>query len=105
MLTKSKNYLSGNEHVTFKKRSGFEPKSDPCSPETSVKKTCYFHIRRDQILPNWDPLILTGFWRQIRLKSVSREANLTPRYLGRETELAKLLLGTLKGHGEISLKM
>ena len=85
------------KHVTFKKRSGFEPKSDHCSPETSVKKTCYFHIWRDQILPNWDPLILTGFWRQKVSKSVSREANFRHWYLWHGAELKNLFVGTLIG--------
>ena len=51
MLTKSKNYLwQENMLLSFPERSGFGPKSDHCSPETSVKKTCYFHFRRDQVL-------------------------------------------------------
>ena len=45
---------------------------------------------------------VTTFSSRLR---VSFWGNFNPRYLGRETELAKLLLGTFKGHGEISLKM
>ena len=52
-----------------------------------------------------DPCFVTGFGVKTGPDSVSWNPNLTPRYLGRETELAKLLLETLKGHGEISLKM
>ena len=83
--------------LLFPERSGFGPKSDHCSPETSVKKTCYFHIWRDQILPNWDPLILTGFWRQKVSKSVSREANFRHWYLWYGAELKNLFVGTLIG--------